>query len=67
MEENQFKNAPRKIRKIKRPRAPENQPATYGVPEKFLYRKIACKTKPPKIITITTAMPRISILSQMKS
>ncbi|MCI5634316.1 MAG: hypothetical protein MR350_02535 [Alphaproteobacteria bacterium] len=35
MEENQFKNAPRKIRKIKRPRAPENQPATYGVPEKI--------------------------------
>lgn len=35
MEENQFKNAPRKIRKIKRPRAPENHPATYGVPEKI--------------------------------
>ena len=29
MEENQFKNAPRKIRKIKRPLSPENQPATY--------------------------------------
>ena len=35
MEENQFNNAPRKIRKIKRPRLPENQPATYGVPEKI--------------------------------
>ena len=35
MEENQFNNAPRKIRKIKRPRVPENQPATYGVPEKI--------------------------------
>lgn len=35
MEENQFNNAPRKIRKIKRPRMPENQPATYGVPEKI--------------------------------
>ena len=35
MEENQFSNAPRKIRKIKRPRLPENQPATYGVPEKI--------------------------------
>ena len=35
MEENQFNNAPRKIRKIKRPRVPEKQPTTYGVPEKI--------------------------------
>ncbi|MDO4162696.1 MAG: hypothetical protein Q4D80_06835 [Pseudomonadota bacterium] len=35
MEENQFNNAPRKIRKIKRPRPTENQPGTYGVPEKI--------------------------------
>ncbi len=35
MEENQMSSGPRKIRKIKRPRLQENQPATYGVPEKI--------------------------------
>ena len=35
MQENQMSSGPRKIRKIKRPRVQENQPATYGVPEKI--------------------------------
>lgn len=34
MDENQIANPQRKLRKIKRPRMPENQPGSYGVPEK---------------------------------
>ena len=35
MEDNQFENAPRKIRKIKRPRRPDSAPVAYGTPTKI--------------------------------
>ena len=35
MEDNQFENAPRKIRKIKRPKRPDSAPIAYGTPTKI--------------------------------
>ncbi len=39
MEENQIPNAPRKLRKIKRPRPLDNQPVSFGTPSKVNFNE----------------------------